>query len=355
MCLPSRKFAQANSGYRYGFNGKEKDNETKGEGNAYDYGFRIQDPRLGRWLSVDPLQKKYTDLSPYQYCANSPIQAKDPDGRLIIFINGLWGSTVGIAKPLEPYWNSFSSTWIKDVQAQIGDMKPPRFFDGSAGGFNAFNHFKETQIFGNNNPDNRVYAGKDAGYKNAEAIIGSLDKGETIKLVTNSMGSAFERGFTDGILQYQKEENDRRSAFNASVDVNILLLNVQKGNIENDSKHPLSPGQSLTKEQQSTAIANLNSKINELKSSKKELLNVRIEMNIDLSSHQIDYPDKNAEKSFYMLAPLNNLEKGFVDQRAIKAPARQIGLNPDGSSQMSCHFSPCAPPQAMPECDAKIK
>jgi len=30
-------------GYRYGFNGKEGDDEWSGEGNMYDYGFRISD------------------------------------------------------------------------------------------------------------------------------------------------------------------------------------------------------------------------------------------------------------------------------------------------------------------------
>ncbi|MEZ2442984.1 RHS repeat-associated core domain-containing protein [Chitinophaga sp. RCC_12] len=45
--------------YRYGFNGKENDNEVKGEGNQQDYGMRIYDPRLGRFLSVDPLTKGY--------------------------------------------------------------------------------------------------------------------------------------------------------------------------------------------------------------------------------------------------------------------------------------------------------
>lgn len=37
--------------YRYGFNGKENDNEVKGEGNQQDYGMRIYDPRLGKFLS----------------------------------------------------------------------------------------------------------------------------------------------------------------------------------------------------------------------------------------------------------------------------------------------------------------
>ena len=41
MQMPGRKYNQANSNYRYGFNGKENDNEIKGEGNQQDYGLRI--------------------------------------------------------------------------------------------------------------------------------------------------------------------------------------------------------------------------------------------------------------------------------------------------------------------------
>jgi RHS repeat-associated protein len=80
MCLPSRKF-DAGSGYRYGFNGKENDNSS-GEGNL-DFGARIYDGRLGRWLSVDPLQKKYPNLSPYNFAADNPIVFVDPDGKVI--------------------------------------------------------------------------------------------------------------------------------------------------------------------------------------------------------------------------------------------------------------------------------
>ncbi|MBV4358902.1 LamG-like jellyroll fold domain-containing protein [Pinibacter aurantiacus] len=69
--------------YRYGFNGKEKDNEVSGDGNQYDYGFRIYNPRVGRFLSVDPLQEKYPELTPYQFASNSPIQGVDLDGREI--------------------------------------------------------------------------------------------------------------------------------------------------------------------------------------------------------------------------------------------------------------------------------
>jgi hypothetical protein len=41
---------------------------------------RIYDPRLGRFLSVDPINKEYPDLTPYQFASNTPIWAIDLDG-----------------------------------------------------------------------------------------------------------------------------------------------------------------------------------------------------------------------------------------------------------------------------------
>ncbi|WP_121356790.1 RHS repeat-associated core domain-containing protein [Flavisolibacter nicotianae] len=70
----------ADGGYRYGFNGKEQDPETYGDANIYDYGFRIYNPRIGRFLSVDPLTKKYPELTPYQFASNRPIDGVDLDG-----------------------------------------------------------------------------------------------------------------------------------------------------------------------------------------------------------------------------------------------------------------------------------
>jgi RHS repeat-associated protein len=79
MMMPGRKYS-ADGTYRYGFNGKENDNEVKGEGNQQDYGMRIYNPRLGRFLSVDPLAKKFAFYSPYQYAGNKPIWCIDLDG-----------------------------------------------------------------------------------------------------------------------------------------------------------------------------------------------------------------------------------------------------------------------------------
>ncbi|WP_126973424.1 RHS repeat-associated core domain-containing protein [Gynurincola endophyticus] len=68
-------------GYRYGFNGKENDDEVKGKGNSVDFGARIHDPRLGRFLSLDPLSSKYPGESNYVFVSNSPIIYIDPDGQ----------------------------------------------------------------------------------------------------------------------------------------------------------------------------------------------------------------------------------------------------------------------------------
>ena len=77
--MPGRKYT-AGTQYRYGFNGKENDNEVKGEGNQQDYGMRVYDPRLGKFLSVDPISNEYPELTPYQFASNTPIQAIDLDG-----------------------------------------------------------------------------------------------------------------------------------------------------------------------------------------------------------------------------------------------------------------------------------
>ena len=70
-------------GGRFGYNGKEMDNEVKGEGNSLDFGARMYDSRVGRWLSLDPLAGKYPGISPYAFVGNSPIRFIDPDGREI--------------------------------------------------------------------------------------------------------------------------------------------------------------------------------------------------------------------------------------------------------------------------------
>ena len=69
--------------YRYGFNGKEKDDELKGGGNSYDFGARMLDPRIGRWLTKDPKATSFE--SPYTSMRNNPILYNDVKGDTISY------------------------------------------------------------------------------------------------------------------------------------------------------------------------------------------------------------------------------------------------------------------------------
>lgn len=66
--------------YRYGFNGKEKDDEIKGGGNSVDFGERMYDPRLGRWLTVDKYEAATAGITPYRFGLNNPIKYSDSEG-----------------------------------------------------------------------------------------------------------------------------------------------------------------------------------------------------------------------------------------------------------------------------------
>jgi RHS repeat-associated protein len=59
--------------YRFGFNGMEKYDHWQGDGHAYDFGARVYDSRLGRWMSVDALFKMLPSFVPYAFVGNCPI------------------------------------------------------------------------------------------------------------------------------------------------------------------------------------------------------------------------------------------------------------------------------------------
>jgi RHS repeat-associated protein len=110
MTMPGRKYENGTS-YRYGFNGKEEDNEISGDGNKLDFGSRIFDSRLVRWLSTDPLQAKYPFASPYNFVLNNPISFIDPDGKDII---------IGENYANTHFWTTFlNKTFDGNVQFKI--------------------------------------------------------------------------------------------------------------------------------------------------------------------------------------------------------------------------------------------
>ncbi len=76
--LPNRH--GSSDGYRYGFQGQEKDDEIKGEGNSLNFTFRMHDPRVGRFFAVDPITHEYPWNSPYAFSENRVVDAIELEG-----------------------------------------------------------------------------------------------------------------------------------------------------------------------------------------------------------------------------------------------------------------------------------
>jgi RHS repeat-associated protein len=102
--------------YRWGFNGQEKVNEWSGIGNYIDFGTRGLDTRVGRWLSIDPLFKKYAFLSPYSFGANSPLRITDIKGEDIHLLFYTKGNT----KSADAMFRAAALTRQYDVEHSAG-------------------------------------------------------------------------------------------------------------------------------------------------------------------------------------------------------------------------------------------
>ena len=68
MIMPGRNVSSSD-GYRFGFNGQERDDEIKGLANSLNFGARIYDPRVARFFSVDALSYKVPGWTPYRHAA----------------------------------------------------------------------------------------------------------------------------------------------------------------------------------------------------------------------------------------------------------------------------------------------
>jgi RHS repeat-associated protein len=114
LAMAGRTWKDPASNYRFGFNGKEKDSNFNAT--VYDYGFRIYNPEIARFLSVDPLTRSYPELTPYQFASNTPIQAIDIDGREAGFVQG----GVRVSVPLVPSMTGITLSVNAGVAFDLG-------------------------------------------------------------------------------------------------------------------------------------------------------------------------------------------------------------------------------------------
>ncbi len=259
------------------------------------------------WLSVDPLAENYPSHSPYCYVMNNPINAIDPDGRLVIFVNGMWGRGTGASDGgTERHWGR---GWVSAAQNAIGDSNA-RFYDGSSdmtgktGGV--------SRLSFNMDPINRYSSGYKQGRIDASSIVNSLERDsngnitESIKIVTSSMGAAYSRGMTKAIVNYVKDENAAIDKYNNG------LAKDNKGNY-------LDPSKVIQR------------------------LNVVFEFTLDLDAFQAKNikADPNCDANYFMKA--DGWESYFIGGNNVP------GSTEIGSSNMKHHHPSWAPTSDFPK------
>lgn len=175
---------------------------------------------------IDSKAELYFQIASYAYAANTPINAIDPDGKLVIFINGNHYGNGGSRRYWQAGWERRTadsrfdeSKWVATrdfagaVMKQLGDYNA-MYVDGAGNkmkGYHPLSTLLSPGLSGISASDRRL-AGYADGKSSAGAIIESLQRTggvitESIKVITHSMGGAYGKGYVQAILDYARENN----------------------------------------------------------------------------------------------------------------------------------------------------
>ncbi len=158
----------------------------KGEGNQQDYGMRIYDPRLGKFLSVDPITKKFPELTPYQFASNTPIRAIDLDGLEAFFVAGAGNDQDGW-----DYVGRFQSAFTK---AGISNFTRLNVSSGKMEDVLFTNTYRNRPTIGVESKSGRTYHARDNSMvqKAVSDVVSNLKEGKQLNLIGYSYGSVIQ-------------------------------------------------------------------------------------------------------------------------------------------------------------------
>lgn len=168
------------------FNSQEK--QTIGGLDYLDYGARMYNPAIGRWLTVDPMAEHYYSLSGYSYGGNMVPNTMDVGGKLFLFVNGFYPGIM-LSSRVSPWFKKYDFYGWKGIDALY---------------MNKYKDFNALYINGADKYPSMSGNRTLAGMRLAEILVDLINKGtipladnETIKIVGYSMGAAFAAGIAD--------------------------------------------------------------------------------------------------------------------------------------------------------------